>query len=126
MFEKEAEEWVNQEYDNSYFADSNFGARNDAKQAYLAGAEFGYNKAKKELEAENADLKSQNKELREKVHWWKKEVNVAHRSRADEMDKLYIDNNALKAKVDKIKNYLAYNIPHELINAATNEIWKML
>ena len=45
MFEKEAEEWVNKEYDNSYYPDCNYSAKRDAEQAYIAGAEFGYNKA---------------------------------------------------------------------------------
>ena len=46
MFKKEAEEWVNKEYDNSYYPDCNYSAKRDAEQAYIAGAEFGYNKAK--------------------------------------------------------------------------------
>lgn len=29
-------------------------------------------------------------------------------------------------KLNEIKNYLAYDIPHELMNEATNKIWKML
>ena len=27
---------------------------------------------------------------------------------------------------DKIRNYLTYDIPHELMNEATNKIWKMI
>ena len=45
MFEKEAEEWVNKEYDNSYYPDCNYSAKRDAEQAYQSGTEFGYNKA---------------------------------------------------------------------------------
>ena len=45
MFEKEAEEYVNREYDNSYYPDCNFSAKQDAKTAFKDGAEFGYNKA---------------------------------------------------------------------------------
>lgn len=32
----------------------------------------------------------------------------------------------LEEKIDKIRNYLAYDIPHELINEATNKIWHMI
>ena len=36
------------------------------------------------------------------------------------------ENAELKAKLDEIKNYLTYDIPHELMNEATNKIWKMI
>ncbi len=58
MLEKEAEEWVNNEYDNSYFPDCNFSAKRDAIQAYMAAAEP-REKRIAELEKENADLKSE-------------------------------------------------------------------
>lgn len=32
----------------------------------------------------------------------------------------------LEKKIENIRNYLAYNIPHELINEATNKIWHMI
>ena len=32
----------------------------------------------------------------------------------------------LEEKIDKIKNYLAYDIPHELMNEAVNKIWYMI
>lgn len=35
---KEAEKWVDAEYDNSYTPDCNFSARMDATRAYMAGA----------------------------------------------------------------------------------------
>ena len=53
MFEKEAEEWVNKEYDNSYYPDCNYSAKRDAEQAYIAGAEFGYDKANEWHEIES-------------------------------------------------------------------------
>lgn len=50
MFEKEAEEWV---ISNTEIYDDKFGIECEkepqAKEAYLAGAEFGYNKAKEEI-----------------------------------------------------------------------------
>ena len=71
MFEKEAEEWVNKEYDNSYYPDCNYSAKRDAEQAYIAGAEFGYDKANEELEEkikvkklEMLELKSQIKKMK--------------------------------------------------------------
>ena len=36
------------------------------------------------------------------------------------------ENTELKEKLDKIRNYLANDIPHELMNEATNKIWRML
>ena len=56
MFEKEAEEWVNKEYDNSYYPDCNYSAKRDAEQAYIAGAEFGYDKANEWHYVKDGDL----------------------------------------------------------------------
>jgi hypothetical protein len=56
MFEKEAEGYVNREYDNSYYPDCNFSARQDAKTAFKDGAEFGYNKANKWHYVKDEDL----------------------------------------------------------------------
>lgn len=36
------------------------------------------------------------------------------------------ENAELKAKLDEIRNYLTYDIPHELMNEATNKIWRMV
>ena len=36
------------------------------------------------------------------------------------------ENAELKEKLDKIRNYLTYDIPYELMNEATNKIWKMV
>ena len=36
------------------------------------------------------------------------------------------ENAELKEKLETIRNYLAYKVPHELINEATNKIWKMI
>ena len=108
MFEKEAEEYaeINKPFLNRY----------DCVCVFKDGAEFGYNKAKelldKQIEAtyklfeENKELKADNKALREKVHWWKKEVNVAHRARADEFEKLVIENKVLKRKLTYAKTII--------------------
>ena len=71
------------------------------KQAYKDGAEFGYNKAKEEMQEQGLALQS-------------------------DMDKTIEQNIQLKKQIDKIRNYLANDIPHELINEATNKIWKMV
>ncbi len=52
------------------------------------------------------ELEADNKALKEKIHWWKKEVNVAHRAREDEFEKLVIDNKALKRNLNKAKEIL--------------------
>lgn len=45
MFEKEAEEYVNEEYDFCYYPEDNLSARINAEYDWQQGAEFGYNKA---------------------------------------------------------------------------------
>ena len=36
------------------------------------------------------------------------------------------ENAELKSKIAKIKDYLAYKLPHELMNEATSKIWHMI
>ena len=64
-----------------------------------------------ELEKENAELK-------------------AFESHCDEIEEdakaIAKENAELKAKLDEIRNYLTYDIPHELMNEATNKIWRMV
>lgn len=45
MFEKEAEEYVNEEYDFCYYPEDNLSTRINAERDWSKGAEFGYNKA---------------------------------------------------------------------------------
>ncbi len=45
MFEKEAEEYVNEEYDFCYHPEDNISTRINAEHDWQKGAEFGYNKA---------------------------------------------------------------------------------
>ena len=52
MFEKEAEEYAD------WFWGASPSEQRTIKQAYQKGAEFGYNKAKEELEEENAELRN--------------------------------------------------------------------
>lgn len=40
--------------------------------------------------------------------------------------KLSDEINLLKAQIEKVKHYLDYDIPHDLINEATTKIWRML
>ena len=41
-------------------------------------------------------------------------------------EELEKENAELKVKLDEIRNYLTYDIPHELMNEATNKIWRMV
>ena len=45
MFEKEAREYVNEEYDFCYYPEDNLSTRINAERDWQRGAEFGYNKA---------------------------------------------------------------------------------
>lgn len=44
----------------------------------------------------------------------------------DEITKRLKENEQLQTKLNKISDYLANDIPHELMNEATNKIWRML
>ena len=61
MFEKEAEEYAMLNA-RQYIHNEDIGfctSEEEVREAYQKGAEFGYNKAKRELEEENAELKEQ-------------------------------------------------------------------
>ena len=49
MFEKEAEEYVDEEYDFCYYPEDNLSTRINAKRDWQQGAEFGYNKYNERL-----------------------------------------------------------------------------
>ena len=66
------------------------------------------------MEQQIEELKEQIKDLREKVHFWKKEVNVAHRSRSDEIDNL-------NARIDYYKRELA-DANEKLVNTSCNYV----
>ena len=42
------------------------------------------------------------------------------------INELEKENEELKTKLQKISDYLANDIPHELMNEATNKIWRMV
>ena len=48
------------------------------------------------------------------------------KSAVERIAELEKENAELKAKLLKIENYLANDIPHELMNEATNKIWRMI
>jgi predicted Ser/Thr protein kinase len=73
------------------YANTREDLKEDVTEAYIAG-----------YEARNGEVKS----LKEKVHWWKKEVNVAHKAREDEFEKLVIETKALKRKLDEAKEII--------------------
>ena len=49
MFEKEAEAYVNEEYDFCYYPEDNLSTRINAERDWQQGAEFGYNKYNERL-----------------------------------------------------------------------------
>lgn len=44
----------------------------------------------------------------------------------EKITELEKENTELKNKIKKIRDYLAYKIPRELMNEATNKIWNMV
>lgn len=64
MFEKEAEEYVNEEYDFCYYPEDNLSTRANAERDWQKGAEFGFNKANEWHYVKDGDLP--NKKLEEK------------------------------------------------------------
>lgn len=81
MFEKEAEAYVNEEYDFCYYPEDNLSARINAKRDWQKGAEHVYNKMKEE----NVILR---KALRMYIDW-ADECGVAWDSFPDEKEKWY-------------------------------------
>ena len=61
MFEKEAKEYVNEEYDFCYYPDDNLSTRINAERDWQNGAEFGYNKANEWHYVKDGDLPKENK-----------------------------------------------------------------
>ena len=56
MFEKEAKEYVNEEYDFCYYPEDNLSTRINAERDWSKGAEFGYNKANEWHKQSNDDV----------------------------------------------------------------------
>ena len=77
---------------------------------YLAGAE--------PREKRIAELENENAELKKRIEW----LDMAIDCDIPVADKIA----ELEKKIENIRNYLAYNIPHELINEATYKIWHMI
>lgn len=98
-----ADEYFNCVNCHSY-ADTREDLQEDVTQAYIAG-----------YEARNGEVKI----LKEKIHWWKKEVNVAHRAREDEFEKLVIENKALKEENEKLQ--LLLDVQNFLIEPKNKE-----
>ena len=104
MFEKEAEEYAvlnARQYIHNEGIDF-CTSEEEVRQAYQKGAEFGYNKAKGELEEENAELK---KELKISQRCWQDQKNISLNAncslhKAKEIIKDFI----LMAKVEHLKD----------------------
>ena len=61
MFDKEAKEYVNEEYDFCYYPEDNLSTRINAERDWSKGAEFGYNKANEWHKVADGDLPKENK-----------------------------------------------------------------
>ena len=85
MFEKEAEEFERRKHyryeDNDYCGDIADGII----QAYQQGAEFGYNKAKGELEERNAKLEKENEDMKKQIEQMKRCSNCKNFNRDFEL-----------------------------------------
>ena len=102
----------------SYRRGKNKGARDKAIQNvgfYQKQMQDIYDKKNKqiaELEEEVTRLKNENLDIINKY------------TRFAETDRKTIAE--LEAQIEKVKHYLDYDIPHDLINEATTKIWRML
>lgn len=74
-----------------------------------------------ELEKENSKLVDKLNLQNQRLNELKKEIEQLKTCQTNTEG----ENNA-STKLNEIKNYLGYEIPHELINEATNKIWRML
>ena len=59
MFEKDAEEYYNGQYDAWLEGEDSFALEEEIEQAFKDGAEFGYNKFKEELNQKGLALQSE-------------------------------------------------------------------
>ena len=99
--EKEAEDWLSITDNHLNDERTHFLSESEyAEQAYLAGAEPREKQIQIDAEQIRA-LQRQNGELTDRVQ-------------------------ELEAQIEKVKHYLDYDIPHDLINEATTKIWRML
>ena len=103
MFEKEAEE-----YANKNIPTGDFGYRSlddvhyDVKQAYRAGAEFGYNKANEELEEKIKVKKLEILELKSQIKKMKCDVIFLIKDRMnDDIDQNIIERLAEKWEIEE-------------------------
>lgn len=62
-----------------------------------------------------AELESTNKKISDECH-----------KLVDSLEKKQKRVEELEAQIEKVKHYLDYDIPHDLINEATTKIWRML
>ena len=62
MFEKEAEEYYNGQYDAWLEGEDSFALEEEIEQAFKDGAEFGYNKANEWHYVKDGDLPKENKD----------------------------------------------------------------
>lgn len=139
------------DYKNRYeeYLDSNYGPKElceeiDKLRASLASAEEAIDRNEednKDLAGEIELYQRENGELRTKQKVYLEQLKAAEgivkeneRLKKGIVDKLKVEldktiiseKDALQAKIDNIKNYLIFDIPHELQNEATNRIYSML
>ena len=97
-------------------------ATEEIEQAFIEGADFMYYSNNEELKKELTEKDKQIEELKKDNDACYKENEGLVKQYNDLSDK----NKDLEAQIEKIRNYLANEIPYELMNEATNKIWKML
>lgn len=93
------------------------------QEDFQKGAEFGYNKkceetfemALRQIKHEREVVIERNEKLFEENKYLRKALEDALKRIVE-----------FEEKIDKIRNYFAYDIPHELMNEATNKIWHMI
>ena len=78
MFEKDAEEYYNGQYDAWLEGEDSFALEEEIQQAFKDGAEFGYNKFKEELNHKGLALQSDMDKTIEQNIALKKELNKAN------------------------------------------------
>ena len=127
--EKEAEDkagiyFNNLEVDHGNVSDNRFSGY-DVFVAYKKGALDSAEPREKQIQIDAEQIRALQKQNGELTDELTKKANTNHQL-IEQMAELNERCSELEAQIEKVKHYLDYDIPHDLINEATTKIWRML
>lgn len=124
MFEKEAEEYVNEEYDFCYYPEDNLSTRINAERDWQKGAEFGYNKVNEwhNLQKDPTDLPQceEDEQIIFYVKEWYEDIQKHRNHYCLGFYKKAFLNDDVKVFVEKSKGYENEHLPATVLR------WRVL